>query len=108
MASQLEQDQYQIIQKLNAELYDKYGDDTPIISLTFAGYVTNVELWFPKYGLEVSLYCSENETPREDESFRDFLKRRMIEIQKEVARINFNEPTDPSKPWESVDQDYIK
>lgn len=96
--TQEQKEAFKAVEKINEENFCKYGADAmPILSITFADYMTFISLSIPSKMStdipEIHLYNSENddrkffEKSNKYESFYKFIKRKFIEIKEEIYSV---------------------
>ena len=90
---------YEVVEKINDELYEKYSnnlENMPVVSITFLGYCTYINLIIPSVNWvmpEFLLYDSENEDrifyekSGKYETYYKYIKRKFLKIKKEINNI---------------------
>ena len=94
--NELQQEAFDAVEKINYELFERYGDDyendMPIVSVSFASYMTLINLSISD--IEFNLYLSEEddriyyEENDAYETFYDFIKRKFNLIKEEINKVN--------------------
>lgn len=101
MITEEQKEVFEAVEKINEELFEYFDNklmlnNQPILSITFAEYMTLIELSIPltSTSLEINIYNSEvddrnyDEENDEYEKFYPFIKRKFNEIKEEISLIN--------------------
>lgn len=103
MITEEQKEVFEAVEKINEELFEYFDNklmlnNQPILSITFAGYMTLIELSIPltltSTSLEINIYNSEvddriyDDETDEYEKFYPFIKRKFNEIKEEISLIN--------------------